>query len=71
MCLKFQEIILICFLEKIIFEKICVLLSHDNKSKNYRIVLQFGTDVAFLYLQIVFVGQKIDLLPKKIFEIKN
>ena len=33
-------------------------LSRDNKSKNQLIVLKFGKDMAFLYLQIVFVAQK-------------
>ena len=65
MWLKLQEIIFICFFEKINFEKICVSLSHDNNSKKYRIVLKFGTDVAFIYLQIEFVGQNNRSIRKK------
>ena len=56
MLLKFQEIIFIGILEKINFEKFAFSLSHANKSKNYPIVLKFGTDVAFIYLQIKLVA---------------
>ena len=56
---------------KLFLRKFAFSLSHDNKSKNYPIVLKFGTDVAFVYLQIEFVAQKIGPLRKKIFEIKN
>ena len=65
MFLKFQKIIFICFLEKIIFEKFAFLSSHDKKSKNYLIVLKFGTDVAFIYLQIEFVAQKNGSITEK------
>ena len=41
-------------------------LSHDNKSKNYPIALKFGTDVAFIYLQIEFVVQKNRSITKKV-----
>ena len=40
-------------------------MSHDNKSKNYPIVLKFGTDVAFIDLQIEFVAQKNRSITKK------
>ena len=33
-------------------------LSHDNKSKNYPIVLKFGTEIDFLYLRTEFVAPK-------------
>ena len=33
-------------------------MSHNNWSKNHLIVLKFGTDVAFIYRQIQFVGRK-------------
>ena len=47
-------------------------MSHDNKSKNYPIVLKLGTYVAFIYLQIESVAQKNrSIKKKKIFEIKN
>ena len=66
MWLKFQEIILICFLQKNYFLKQCAFsLSHDSKSKHYPIVLKFGTDVAFIYLQIKFVAPKNRSITKK------
>ena len=37
-------------------------MSHNNKSKNYPIVLKFDTNVAFIYLQIEYVAQKNDPL---------
>ena len=70
MWLKFQEIIFISFLEIIIFDKFAFSLSHDNKSKNYLIVLKFGTDVDFIYLQVEFVAQQNRSITKKIFEIQ-
>ena len=57
--------------KKLLLKKFAFSLSHDNKSKNYPIVLKFGSDVAFIYLQIEFVAQKIGPLRKKIFEIKK
>ena len=44
------------FGKKLFLIKFEFSLSLDNKSKIYPIVLQFGTDVAFIYLQIVFVA---------------
>ena len=46
------------FRKKLFLKNFAFSLSHDNKSKNYPIVLKFGTDVAFIYLQIEFVAQK-------------
>ena len=40
-------------------------MSHDTESRNYPIVLKFGTDVAFIYLQIEFVAQKNRSITKK------
>ena len=40
------------------YKKVELPLSQNNKSKNQLIVLKFGTDVAFLYLQSEFVDQK-------------
>ena len=53
--------------------KFAFTLSHDNKSKNYQIVMKFGTYVAFIYLifRSRLLAKKIDVLRKKIFEIKN
>ena len=45
------------FRKKLFSKKFPFLLSHDYKSKNYPIVLKFGTDVPFIYLQIEFVAQ--------------
>ena len=61
------------FLKKKLFlKKFALSLSHVNKSKNYPIILQFGTDVAFIYLKNEFAAQKkIGPLRKKIFEVKN
>ena len=57
--LKFQVIIFICCLEKNYFRKnFRFSLSDDNKSKNYPIILKFGTEIAFLYLRTEFVAQK-------------
>ena len=58
------------FRKKLFLKKFAFSLSHDNKSKNYPIVPKFGTDVAFTFLQIEFVAQKISPLRKKIFENK-
>ena len=53
------------FRKKLFLKKFAFSLSHDNKSKNYPIVLKFGTDVAFIYLQIEFVAQKNRSITKK------
>ena len=45
------------FRKKLFSKKFAFSLSHDNKSKNYPIVLKFGTEVAFIYLQIEFIIQ--------------
>ena len=46
--LQFQEIILICFLEKKYFiKKVEFPLSHDNNSNNQSITLKFGRDIVF------------------------
>ena len=52
---------------KLFLKKYAFSLPHDNKSKNYPIVLKFGTDVAlaFIYLQIEVVAQKIRSITKK------
>ena len=66
MWLKLQEIIFICFLGKKLFlKKFAFSFSYDNKSKNYPIVLKFGTNVAFIYHQIEFVAQKNRTIKKK------
>ena len=59
------------FRKKLFLKKFGISLSLDNKSKIYPIVLQFGTDVAFIYLQIEFVAQKIGPLKKKKKKKKN
>ena len=66
-----RDYLYLSFRKKLFSKKFAFLLSHNNKSKIYPIVLKFGTDVAFIYLQIEFVTQKIGPLRKKIFEIKN
>ena len=54
------------YLRKILFFlKLALALSHDNKSKNYPIVLKFVTDVASIQLQIEFVAQKNRFITKK------
>ena len=53
------------------FRKKLFLKKFENKRKTYPFVLQFGTDVAFIYLQSEFVAQKNGPLRKKIFEVKN
>ena len=54
------------FFRKILFlKKFAFSLSHDNNSKNYPIILKFGTDIAFIYLQIEFVAQKNRSFTKK------
>ena len=53
------------FKKKLFLKKFAFLLSHDNKRKNYPIVLKFGTDVAFIYLQIEFAAQKNRSITKK------
>ena len=65
MWLNFQEIIFICFLKKLFLKKFTFSSSHDNKCKNYPIVVKFGIDVAFIYLQIEFVAQKNRSITKK------
>ena len=46
------------FRKKLFLKKFAFLLSHDNTSKNYPIVLKSDTILAFIYLQIKFVAQK-------------
>ena len=43
---------------------------HDNKNKNYQIVLKFGTDLAFIYLKLEFVVQKIGKLRVRYLNLK-
>ena len=59
------------FRKKLFLKKFAFSLSHDRKSKNYPIVLKFGTDVAFIYLQMEFDAKKNRSITKKIFKIKN
>ena len=62
------------FRKKLFLKKFSFLSLHDNKGKNYPIVLKFVTDVDFIYLQIEFVAKKIGRLRKKIclkIKIKN
>ena len=51
--------------------KVAFSTSHDYKSKNYPIALQFGTDVAFIIFRYSWLPKKMGPLQKKIFEIKN
>ena len=53
------------FRKKLFLNKFAFSWSHDNKSKNYPIVLKFGTDVAFIHLQDEFVAQKNRSITKK------
>ena len=53
------------FRKKLFLKKFAFSLSHDTKNKNYPIVLKFGTDVTFIYLQIEFVAQKNRSITKK------
>ena len=59
MWLKFKEI------KKMNLKIFSFSLSRNNKRKNYPIVLKFGTDVAFIYLQTEFVAQKNRFIMKK------
>ena len=59
------------FRKKLFLKKLAFSLLLDNKSKNYPIVLKFGIDVVFAYLEIEFVDQKNWSITNKIFEIKN
>ena len=59
------------FRKRLFLKKFAFSSTHDNKSKNYPIVLNFSIDVAFIYLQIEFVAQKYRSITKKIFGIKN
>ena len=57
--LKSQVIIFICCLEKNYFRKYFRFsLSDRNTSKNYPIVSNFGTEIAFLYRRAEFVAQE-------------
>ena len=53
------------FRKKLFLKKFAFSSSHDNKSKNYPIVLKFGIDVAVIYLMIDFVAQKNRSITKK------
>ena len=46
------------FRKKLFMIKFAFSWSHDNKSKNYPIVLNFDTDVSYIYLHNEFVAQK-------------
>ena len=48
------------------YTKLEFLLSDDNKSKNYPIVMKFDTDVAFIYRQIEFVQKNLSIMTKDI-----
>ena len=52
------------FRRKLFLKKFSFWLSHDNKSKNYPIVLKFGTDVASDLFRS-------SLLPKKIGQLRK
>ena len=58
------------FRKELFFKKFAISLSHHNKSKNYPIVLKFGTHLAFMYLKIEYVAQKIGPLRKRYLRLK-